>query len=180
MVHRWDIITIGNLSRNRYWGESEDRPLRPALCTCTLIQAGGSRLLIDPSCEDADRMAAELDRRAGLKPSDITTVFITHHHADHHTIGQVTDARLIVDDLAHFRFYILRHHEIDGRFQRGGSWYTTTVRNVLRNGAYAGLRQWDGIETEADALPQIVTPAQYEQAHAKLLNVRTGPPKRAQ
>ena len=25
-VKHWDIITIGNLSRNRYWGESEERP----------------------------------------------------------------------------------------------------------------------------------------------------------
>lgn len=24
-VKHWDIITIGNLSRNRYWGESEER-----------------------------------------------------------------------------------------------------------------------------------------------------------
>jgi len=24
-VKRWDVITIGNLSRNRYWGESDAR-----------------------------------------------------------------------------------------------------------------------------------------------------------
>ncbi len=23
-IKRWDVITIGNLSRNRYWGESDD------------------------------------------------------------------------------------------------------------------------------------------------------------
>lgn len=84
MIARWDIITIGNISRNRYWGESEERPLRPTLCTCTLIRGSDFSLLVDPSCQDADRMAAELDRRAGLKPADITAVFVTHHHADHH------------------------------------------------------------------------------------------------
>ena len=33
MIHRWDIITIGNLSRNRYWGEREDQAYRGAICT---------------------------------------------------------------------------------------------------------------------------------------------------
>ena len=28
-------------------------------------------------------MAAELDRRAGIKPGDVTVVFVTHEHGDH-------------------------------------------------------------------------------------------------
>jgi glyoxylase-like metal-dependent hydrolase (beta-lactamase superfamily II) len=84
MVQRWDIITIGNLSRNRYWGESDERAHRPAICTCTLITGDGFRLLVDPSLPEAERMAAELDRRAGLQLADIDTVFITHEHGDHH------------------------------------------------------------------------------------------------
>src|SRR5216110_2455438 len=32
-VKRWDIITIGNLSRNRYWGEPNDQAVRKVLCT---------------------------------------------------------------------------------------------------------------------------------------------------
>jgi glyoxylase-like metal-dependent hydrolase (beta-lactamase superfamily II) len=84
MIARWDIITIGNLSRNRYWGESEDRPVRPTLCTSTLIRGDGLCLLVDPSCQEAERMAAELDRRTGLRLSDINAVFLTHHHGDHH------------------------------------------------------------------------------------------------
>ena len=28
MIQRWDIITIGNLSRNRYWGERDDQAYR--------------------------------------------------------------------------------------------------------------------------------------------------------
>src|ERR1043165_8498936 len=37
-VKRWDIITIGNLSRNQYWGEPNDTAVRKVLCTCTLIR----------------------------------------------------------------------------------------------------------------------------------------------
>lgn len=84
MVQRWDIITIGNLSRNRYWGEKEDQAYRSAICTCTLIQVGERRLLVDPSLSEADAMATELFRRTGLKPDAIDTVFITHPHGDHH------------------------------------------------------------------------------------------------
>ena len=83
-VKRWDVLTLGNLSRNHYWGESDAKALRPAICTCTLIQGDSFRLLVDPSLQSADEMARELDRRTGLKPRDITGVFITHEHADHY------------------------------------------------------------------------------------------------
>jgi glyoxylase-like metal-dependent hydrolase (beta-lactamase superfamily II) len=84
VIKRWDIVTIGNLSRNRYWGEREDRAVRSPLCTSTLIQAEGFRLLVDPPIADRERMAAELDRRTGLKITDIQAVFVTHKHGDHH------------------------------------------------------------------------------------------------
>src|SRR5690348_690521 len=82
-VLRWDIVTIGNLSRNRYWGEPDTKAMRPAICTTTLISGKGLKLLVDPSLADAKQMAAELDRRTGLKPADVTIVFVTHEHGDH-------------------------------------------------------------------------------------------------
>jgi glyoxylase-like metal-dependent hydrolase (beta-lactamase superfamily II) len=82
-VDRWSIITIGNLSRNQYWGEPNDKAFRDVLCTTTLIAADGFRLLVDPSVANPDGMAKELNRRTGLKLDDITAVFITHEHGDH-------------------------------------------------------------------------------------------------
>jgi glyoxylase-like metal-dependent hydrolase (beta-lactamase superfamily II) len=84
MVRRWDIIIIGNLSRNHYWGEGDDTPVRSALCTCTLVQGADFRLIVDPSVPQPERMAAELDRRTGLGLADVTHVFLTHEHGDHH------------------------------------------------------------------------------------------------
>ena len=89
MIHRWDIITIGNLSRNRYWGEREEQAYRSAICTCTLIQGekirgDNFRLLVDPSLKEEALMETELFRRTGLHLADIDTVFITHAHGDHH------------------------------------------------------------------------------------------------
>ena len=77
-VKRWDVITVGNLARNRTWGESEAKPLRSTLCTCTVVQGEGFRLIVDPSEGNADDMARELDRRTGLKPREITAAFVTH------------------------------------------------------------------------------------------------------
>jgi len=82
MIERWDIITIGNLSRNRYWGESDERPLRGGICTCTLIRGRDWSLLVDPSIKDRDAMAAELDRRTGLALEEVDAVFVTHHHGE--------------------------------------------------------------------------------------------------
>ena len=82
-LKRWDVITIGNLSRNRYWGESDAKGVRAAICTCTLITGDGFRLLVDPSLAEATDMARELDRRAGVKPRDVNAVFVTHEHGDH-------------------------------------------------------------------------------------------------
>ncbi len=83
-VKRWDVVTIGNLSRNRYWGESDDRGVRAAICTCTLVVGDDFRLLVDPSLAEAADMTRELDRRTGVKPAAVTAVFVTHEHADHY------------------------------------------------------------------------------------------------
>jgi len=83
-VRHWDVITIGNLSRNRYWGESDERGVRSAICSCTLIAGEDFHILVDPSLKNEKEMAEELDRRTGLSISDIDTVFITHTHGDHH------------------------------------------------------------------------------------------------
>ena len=82
-VKQWDVVTIGNLARNRYWGESEDKAVRSTVCTCTVVQGDGFRLIVDPSLSNADEMFRELDRRTGLKPRDITAAFVTHEHGDH-------------------------------------------------------------------------------------------------
>ncbi|MBL7188785.1 MAG: MBL fold metallo-hydrolase [Phycisphaerae bacterium] len=83
-IKRWDVITIGNLSRNRYWGESEDRGVRSAICSCTVISGDGFHIMVDPSLKDEKAMATELDRRTGLNLDEIDVVFITHQHGDHH------------------------------------------------------------------------------------------------
>jgi glyoxylase-like metal-dependent hydrolase (beta-lactamase superfamily II) len=82
-VIHWDIITIGNLSRNRYWGESDERAIHNGICTSTVISGKDFHILVDPSLADEGAMTTELSRRTGLTPDKIDIVFITHQHGDH-------------------------------------------------------------------------------------------------
>lgn len=59
---------------------------------------------------------------------------------------------------------------------RGGQWHASTVRYVLRNGAYAGLMQWAGVESKHGKVPAIVTPDDYEEAQQLLAQLRRGNP----
>lgn len=83
MVTQWDLLSIGNLSRNRYWGESDDQGYRSALCTSVLIRGDGFAVVVDPPYADVESMATELNRRTGFALEDIDTVFLTHDHGDH-------------------------------------------------------------------------------------------------
>ncbi|CAA9557731.1 MAG: MBL-fold metallo-hydrolase superfamily [uncultured Thermomicrobiales bacterium] len=78
----WDVLTIGHLSRNRFWGESDDRAYREPLCTSTLIQTAEHNVVVDPGLP-LEEMARILDRRAGIVPGSVDIVFLTHFHGDH-------------------------------------------------------------------------------------------------
>jgi glyoxylase-like metal-dependent hydrolase (beta-lactamase superfamily II) len=77
---RFDIISVGTLSRNRLWGESE--PVRTAHATCTLIRSGKRTILVDPGLP-APAMGARLYERTGLRPEAIDSVFLTNFRPAH-------------------------------------------------------------------------------------------------
>lgn len=75
------IINIGTLSRNKFWGETS-RMREDISATCTLLELGGHRLLVDPSPR-REELARLLYNRAGLRPEAIDMVYVTHWHGDH-------------------------------------------------------------------------------------------------
>lgn len=79
-IVKFTIINIGLLSMNKFWGETER--VRSATATCTLLEAGGKRLLVDPS-PGPDLLAPMLYDHAGLRPEEIDQIFVTHFHGDH-------------------------------------------------------------------------------------------------
>jgi glyoxylase-like metal-dependent hydrolase (beta-lactamase superfamily II) len=75
-----DIISIGTLSRNRLWSETEQ--LRTAHATTSLIRTGKHHILIDPGLP-APALQARLFERTGLTPNKITAVFLTNFRPAH-------------------------------------------------------------------------------------------------
>lgn len=71
------VISIGAMGHHSAWGEKGD--VRPAHATTTLITAGDARILVDPSLP-AQILVPRLSERSGLKPDQITHVFLTNFH----------------------------------------------------------------------------------------------------
>lgn len=90
-IDSYDVIVIGHLKWNPYFGENKDVPPRgdPSTCTSTMIrgkQKNGKPfvLLIDPTLRvRPEDYYFDINRRTGLQPEDITHCFSTHSHYDH-------------------------------------------------------------------------------------------------
>jgi len=90
-VQAYDLLVIGHLRWNRYFGEGPEAPPRgdPSTCTSTLIRGLDRKgqsycLIVDPTLRvKPEDYYFDLNRRTGLKPSHITHCFITHEHYDH-------------------------------------------------------------------------------------------------
>lgn len=74
------VISIGTLSAHPLW--DEQTPVRTAHATTSLIRADDKVILVDPGLP-APAVGAHLHERAGLKPADITDVFLTNFRPAH-------------------------------------------------------------------------------------------------
>lgn len=94
---RIDIISIGTLSRNRIWGETE--LMRTAHATTSLIRAGKRRVLVDPGLP-AQALGARLFERTGLKPDAIDTIFLTNARPSHRAgLALFPNAKVLIHEI---------------------------------------------------------------------------------
>jgi glyoxylase-like metal-dependent hydrolase (beta-lactamase superfamily II) len=94
---RLDVISIGTLSRNRLWGETQ--PVRTPHATTTLIRVGKRNILIDPGLP-APAISARLFERTGLRPEQIDTVFLTNFRPAHRAgLATFTGAKIFMHEL---------------------------------------------------------------------------------
>src|SRR5450432_1845978 len=97
MSARVDIISIGTLSRNRLWNETE--VLRTPHATTSLIRTEKRRILVDPGLPPMI-LGARLHERTGLKPSDIDTIFLTNSRPSHRAgLSIFTKATIFIHEL---------------------------------------------------------------------------------
>ena len=91
-----EIISIGTLSRNPFWGDAGS--MRAAHATTTLIRDGQTNLLIDPSVPN-ELMVHRLDERRGLRPEQIDVVFLTSFRPVHRrSIALFKDAEWLLPE----------------------------------------------------------------------------------
>jgi glyoxylase-like metal-dependent hydrolase (beta-lactamase superfamily II) len=94
---RVDIISIGTLSCNRLWGETQ--AVRTAHATTALIRAGGQTILIDPGLPPA-ALGARLYERSGLLPVQIDTIFLTNFRPSHRAgLALFEKAKLLMNEV---------------------------------------------------------------------------------
>ncbi len=93
---RFDIISIGTLSRNRLWNEAE--AVRTPHATTTLIRVGGRSILVDPGLPPP-ALAARLYERTGMRPEQIDTVFLTNFRPAHRAgLSLFSRAKLLINE----------------------------------------------------------------------------------
>jgi glyoxylase-like metal-dependent hydrolase (beta-lactamase superfamily II) len=91
-TENWDVIVMGHLKVNVYFGESYEKPPRGDPSTCTSVMVRGTErdgrpyiLIIDPTIrERPEDFYFDINRRTGLRGKDVTHCFCTHHHGDHY------------------------------------------------------------------------------------------------
>jgi glyoxylase-like metal-dependent hydrolase (beta-lactamase superfamily II) len=94
---RFDVISIGTLSRNRLWGESAAG--RTPHATTTLVRAGKRTILVDPGLPP-QALAARLNERTGLRPEQVDVVFLTNSRPAHRAgIGLFTKAKVLMHEV---------------------------------------------------------------------------------
>jgi glyoxylase-like metal-dependent hydrolase (beta-lactamase superfamily II) len=115
---RLDVISIGAMSRNRLWNETQR--VRTGHATTSLIRSGKRNILVDPGLPPP-AIAARLYERTGLRPEQIDTVFLTNLRPSHRGgLSAFEKARVFVHEreqeamIDHFRRQ-LEHAPADDR-----------------------------------------------------------------
>jgi glyoxylase-like metal-dependent hydrolase (beta-lactamase superfamily II) len=139
-VVKWDLLNLGQISRNRYWGEPDGNANRPGICNGVILQDNGRRIIVDPPFR-GEKMRDVLNARTGLSPADIDDVFITHSHDDHFVgIAEFPHARWLCSPLELEKIALkLRSGGIDpSGLQAAPQWLTECIQVVPLPGHTSG------------------------------------------
>ena len=91
------MISIGSLSRNRLWNETQ--AVRTAHATTTLIRTAKRHIIVDPGLP-AQALGARLFERTGLQPDAIDTVFLTNFRPAHRAgLSLFTRAKVYIHEI---------------------------------------------------------------------------------
>ena len=74
MAVTFDVVSIGALSHNPFWGET--KAVRTPHATTTLVRDGNTTILVDPSLP-GEALEYRLSERTSLKPAQVQVIFLT-------------------------------------------------------------------------------------------------------
>jgi glyoxylase-like metal-dependent hydrolase (beta-lactamase superfamily II) len=80
LTPEYRIISIGTLPAHPLWNEKGE--VRTGHATCTLISAGQTHILVNPSLP-AQALVARMSERTPIRPAQITHVLLTSLEQDH-------------------------------------------------------------------------------------------------
>ena len=72
----WKQLTLGHLSRNKFWGEDPDTQYHSVVASSTLVRDGDINILVDPTLP-VDEMENRLQRYCGLDRNGIDIIRTT-------------------------------------------------------------------------------------------------------
>ena len=141
---RYDIISIGTLSRNRLWNETQ--AVRTPHATTTLIRTKSRHILVDPGLP-TPAVAAHLFERTGLRPEQIDTVFLTNFRPAHRAgLGILSRARILIHEFEQQA----AHQHLDSLLHQAPS------EDIDRKLIEQELRLLDRLQTAEDQLEESV------------------------
>ena len=133
---RVDIISIGTLSRNLLWGETQ--PRRTPHATTSLIRTADRVILVDPGLPAAV-IGARIFERAGLTPDRVDIIFLTNFRGAHRAgLPAFERAKILI-------------HEREQQWARG------RIESLLRQAAEAEFDR-TGLEGELRLLDSMNNP----------------------
>ncbi len=90
------VISIGTLSVHELWSRQTES--RTPHATTTLVQSENRNILVDPGLP-AQVIAAKLSERSGLRPEDISDVFLTNFRPAHRWgLAAFPNARWLINE----------------------------------------------------------------------------------
>jgi len=82
--------------------------------TVVLVRDGDARIVVDPGMVADRRLILDPIRSLGVDPSDVTHVFLSHHHPDHTVNVALFPNAEVVDFWARYRDDLWLDHDGDG------------------------------------------------------------------
>lgn len=155
--------------------DGDAQRVHPTIC---LIESAGRRIITDPGILATQRLMTDALESHGMTTTDVTDVFLTHHHVDHtRNIGMFPDA-VVVDGDSLYDDDAWRTHDGDGyeiapgvavMITPGHSAEGASLRVVTDAGVHVVTHAWWFADRTPETDPMAWDQSALEDSRARIL-----------